>query len=84
MLLRKVTASAKGQFTLPADILRKLGGGKGPMELVLVQEGKRVILVPAEAAAQAIVDDLAGWGALSAQSLDRLWDNEIDEVWNDV
>lgn len=84
MLLRKVTASAKGQFTLPADILRKLGGGKGPMELVLVQDGDRVILVPAERAAQAIIDDLEGWDVLSARSLNELWDNEFDEVWNDA
>jgi bifunctional DNA-binding transcriptional regulator/antitoxin component of YhaV-PrlF toxin-antitoxin module len=84
VLLRKVTASAKGQFTLPADILRKLGGGKGPMELVLVQDGDRVILVPAERAAQAIIDDLEGWDVLSARSLNELWDNEFDEVWNDA
>lgn len=84
MLLRKVTASAKGQFTLPADILRKLGGGKGPMELVLVQDGNRVILVPAADAAQAIVDDLEGWQYLSEKSFAELWDNEFDEVWNDI
>lgn len=41
-------------------------------------------MVPADRAAQAIVDDLAGWDLLSAQSLNDLWDNEFDEVWNDA
>lgn len=84
MLVRKVTASAKGQFTLPADIVRQLGGGKGPIELILVQDGRRVVLLPAEDAGQAIMDDLAGWDMMAARSLDQLWDNEFDEVWDDV
>jgi bifunctional DNA-binding transcriptional regulator/antitoxin component of YhaV-PrlF toxin-antitoxin module len=84
VLLRKVTASAKGQFSIPADMMRAIGAGKGPIELVLVQDGNRIVLVPAEAAAQAIVDDLEGWEALAATAFDELWDNEADEVWNDA
>jgi bifunctional DNA-binding transcriptional regulator/antitoxin component of YhaV-PrlF toxin-antitoxin module len=83
VLVRKVTASAKGQFTIPADVFRALGG-HGPMELLLVQEGGRVVLMPAAAAGKRIVDDLGGWSALSAQSLNDLWDNEADEVWDDA
>lgn len=84
MLLRKVTASAKGQFSIPADMMRALGAGKGPLDLVLVQEGNRIIVVPADVAAHAIVDDLGGWQHLSARSLADVWDNEADEVWNDA
>lgn len=84
MLLRKVTASTKGQFTLPADILRAIGGGKGPMELVLVQDGERVVLVPAEKAAQAVLDDLQGWHHLALPAFQAVWDNAADEVWDDA
>lgn len=84
MLLRKVTASAKGQFSIPADMMLALGAGKGPLELVLVQDGNRIIVTPADDVAHAIVDDLQGLSALAEPVFQRLWDNEFDEVWNDA
>jgi len=84
VLLRKVTASAKGQFTLPVDMLRAIGAGKGPTELVLVQEGDRIVLVPAQRAAHAILDDLEGWEGLAEKAFADVWDNAADEVWNDA
>ncbi len=83
VLVRKVTASAKGQFTIPADMFRALGAS-GPMELVLVQEGAHLMLMPADVAGRKLVDDLAGWQNLSLGALSKVWDNEADEVWNDL
>ena len=83
MLVRKVTASAKGQFTIPREMFRALGA-HGPMELILVQEGDRLVLMPAEVAGHKLVDDLEGWQHLSAAAFASVWDNEADEVWNDL
>lgn len=84
MLVRKVTASPKGQFTIPVDMLRALGGGKRAMDLVLVQDGSRIIVTPAAEVGQAIVDDLKDWPALAAPGFANLWDNPADEVWDDA
>lgn len=83
MLVRKVTASAKGQFTIPRDMFRALGA-QGPMELVLVQDGDRLVILSAEAAGRKLMDDLAGWQQLSGPAFAAVWDNEADEVWNDL
>jgi bifunctional DNA-binding transcriptional regulator/antitoxin component of YhaV-PrlF toxin-antitoxin module len=83
VLVRKVTASAKGQFSIPADMMKALGA-HGPMELLLVQEGERIVLVPAQTAGRLLLDDLGGWEALSIPAFADVWDNEADEVWNDA
>jgi bifunctional DNA-binding transcriptional regulator/antitoxin component of YhaV-PrlF toxin-antitoxin module len=82
VLVRRVTASANGQFSIPAEMMRALGA-KGPMELLLVQDGDRIVLVPAARARQP-VDDLEDWSALSLPAFAKLWDNDADEAWNDA
>jgi bifunctional DNA-binding transcriptional regulator/antitoxin component of YhaV-PrlF toxin-antitoxin module len=83
MLVRKVTASAKGQLTIPVDVLRALGG-KGPTEFLLVQEGEHLLLMPADRAGRAIIDELGGWADLGASAFAQVWDNKADEVWDDA
>jgi len=73
----------KGQITLPADVLRAVNLRKGS-ELLLVQDGERVVLRKATDIGQAVIDDLEGWEALSLPALAETWDNPVDdEVWND-
>ncbi|HUR60880.1 MAG TPA: AbrB/MazE/SpoVT family DNA-binding domain-containing protein [Candidatus Thermoplasmatota archaeon] len=81
--MRKVTASAKGQFTLPVDMFRALGGD-GPTELLLIQEGDHILVVPPERIGRAVLDDLGGWEALGASALADVWDNKADEVWDEA
>lgn len=83
MLLKTVKVSSKGQITLPAEVLRALKAGKGD-EFVLIQEGHRITLVPAERVAKLVDDDLGGFENLAVPSFEDLWDNPEDEVWDDA
>ncbi len=83
MIVKTVRTSPKGQLTLPIAMLRALGI-KGATELVAVQEGDRIVLARAEKVAQPLVDDLKGFSSLSIPALRAVWDNEADEVWNDL
>lgn len=82
MLLRTAKLSTKGQITLPADALRAMKAGKGT-EFVIIQEGERLVLVKAERTARQIVDDLEGWGALSAPAFNKIWSSKADEIWDE-
>lgn len=79
--MRTVKASAKGQLTIPKELFDAIGGAR---ELVIVEDGGRLVLVPSDQAARQIVDEFEGWEHLGLASFDRLWDNEADEVWNDA
>lgn len=81
MLVKTVRASAKGQLTLPVAMLRALGLS-GPVELLAVQEGRRIVLAPASAAAAPVLDELKGWEHLAAASFAEVWDNGEDSAWD--
>ncbi len=79
MQMRTVRASAKGQFTIPKDLFDAMGD---PRDLLLIQDGMRLVVLPAQESARALVDDLGGWEALAAPAFADVWDNEADEVWD--
>jgi hypothetical protein len=81
MQIRTVKASPKGQFTIPRDLFSAMGG---PQELVLIQDGHRLLVLPAHEVAQGVVDELEGWHHLATPALADVWDNDADEVWNEV
>lgn len=81
MLVRTVKLSSRGRITLPVDALRALNADKGT-EFLLLQEGDRIVLVKAEEAGRAIVDDQVGWAAFAAPAFEELWANEDDEIWD--
>lgn len=83
MLLRKVTASAKGQLTLPVAMLRSMGA-KGPVELLLIQEADRIVIVRPERVAKAFLDDVGGWQAIAEPAFREVWDDEANTVWDDA
>jgi AbrB family looped-hinge helix DNA binding protein len=83
VIVKTVKVSAKGQFTLPAEVMRELNLRKGT-EMLLVQDGDKVFLRKASAVGKEMIDDLAGFENLGLTSFARLWDNPYDEVWNDV
>lgn len=66
---------------MPVDALRALNATKGT-EFLLLQEGDRIVLVKAEEAGRAIVDDLGGWAALAAPAFEEMWGSEEDEIWD--
>lgn len=81
MLVKTVKVTDKGQITLPAETLRAMKVRKGT-ELVLVQDGDRIILVKAADVGRGIIDDTRGFAALGLSSFEKIWDNEEDEAWN--
>jgi bifunctional DNA-binding transcriptional regulator/antitoxin component of YhaV-PrlF toxin-antitoxin module len=81
MHMKTVRASEKGQFTLPRDMYKALGESR---DLLLVEDGGRIILMAAEEHGRRIIGDLGGWEALATKSLDDVWDNDEDEAWNDA
>ena len=83
MIVRTVRLTSKGQLSLPVDTLRALKIGEGS-ELLLVQEGDRILLLKAEQVGRREVEDLGGWSTLSAAAFSKVWDNEADEIWNEA
>ena len=83
MLVRTVRVTDKGQITLPADALRSMNVRKGT-DLLLVQEGDRIVLVKASAVGKRLVEDFGGWEALAAPAFADLWGSEEDDVWDEV
>lgn len=81
--VRTVTVSAKGQVVLPADVRKELGIRTGT-ELVLVTDGKRLLLEKESQAATRLVDDFADLRRATEESLKGLWDNEADAVWDNA
>ena len=82
MLVKTVKITDKGQITLPAETLRAMNLRRGS-ELLLVQEGDRIVLVRASKIGNQVMEEFRGWENLSAPAFAKLWDNEADEVWND-
>lgn len=81
VLVKTVRTSPKGQLTLPVAMLRALGLS-GPSELVAVQEGRRIVLAPADEVAKPVLDDLKGWEHLATPSFEEVWNNDEDAVWD--
>lgn len=83
MLVKTVKLSSKGQLTLPVEILRALRAKRG-FEFVVVQEGGRILLLPAQTVARQALDDLTGFETLALKAFQGVWDNPSDEIWNEA
>jgi bifunctional DNA-binding transcriptional regulator/antitoxin component of YhaV-PrlF toxin-antitoxin module len=83
VLVKTVKLSSKGQLTLPTEVVRALRAARGT-EFVLVQDGERVLLIPATSVGKRALDELGGFEALGLSAFEKLWDNEADEIWNEA
>ena len=83
MIVKTAKVSAKGQLTLPAEVLRALNARKGT-EFILVQEGNRIVLTKASQVGKRVLDETEGIAALGLTAFDAVWDNAQDEIWNDA
>lgn len=83
MLVRSVRVTDKGQVSLPVDALRSMNVRKGT-DLILIQEGDRIVLVKASGVGKLVLDDLGGWEALAGPAFEDLWSNPDDEVWDEA
>ena len=80
-MIKTVRVSDKGQIAIPTQIREALGIGKGD-ELVLVQDGGRLLIEKAQAAESMVKDDFRDILKLSERSLKPVWSNKKDEVWD--
>lgn len=80
--LKSVKVSQKGQIAIPRDIQRELGIKKGD-ELILVREGRKLMLEKPERITEGVKDEFKDLIKLSETSLRKLWLNKEDEIWNE-
>lgn len=82
MRIKTVKVSDKGQISLPVDIRKATGIKKGD-ELLLIQDGKKILIESAPNFGKKVTDDFSDLMKISEKSLLKLWDNEADKVWDD-
>lgn len=83
MDVQTVRVSEKGQIAIPAKMRRRLGLRRGST-LLLIEEKGRILVTKAERAVEALADDFSDLAKHAEASFRELWDNDADEVWNDV
>ena len=80
MLIKTIKVTDKGQISIPIDI-RELAGINTGDELVIIQEGSKLLLEKPE---NIIKDDFKDLFKHSENIAKKLWDNKDDEIWNTV
>ena len=81
MIIKTVKVSEKGQIAIPREIREKTGIKRGD-ELIVVQEGNRIMIERTTQTSERIKDDFSDLIRFSESSLRDVWDNESDEIWN--
>ena len=81
MIVKTVKVSNKGQISIPLEIRERTGINKGD-ELMLLQEGNKILIEAAVNVTKKVKDDFSDILKLSEKSLIKLWDNKSDEIWN--
>lgn len=80
-IIKTIKVSDKGQISLPIEIRESANINTGD-SLILIQNGKRIMIEKAEMIESKVKDDFKDLLKLSELSLKDLWDNEHDEIWN--
>ena len=76
-----VTVSSKGQISIPREIRKQLAVEKGS-KLVIILKNKKLLICKASDISPLMEDDFEYVVRYSEHSLEEVWDNEEDEVWN--
>jgi len=82
MLVKTVKVSDKGQIAIPVDVREETGIETGD-ELVLVQEGKKILLELSQNVSKSVKEDFSDLLKLSEKTLSNLWNNDADAIWDD-
>ena len=81
LMMKIVTVSGKGQISIPREIRKQLAVEKGS-KLVIVLEGKKLLIRKASDVSQSMEDGFEDVVRYSERSLEEIWDNREDDVWN--
>ncbi len=80
-IMKTVTVSGKGQISIPQEIRKQLEVEKGS-KLVIILKDKKLLIRKASDISQSIEDSFEDVVRYSERSLEEIWDNEEDDVWN--
>lgn len=83
MSLRTVKLTSGRQIYLPEEVLEEAGVDEASRFVVRVRGGV-IELVPEHVAAKVLDEGLEAMRRTSLEHLEDEWDNEEDEVWDDV
>ena len=80
MIVKTVRVSDKGQISIPINI-RDLAGINTGDELIVIQEGSKILLEKPE---NIIRDDFRDLLKHSERVAKKLWSNKKDEIWDTI
>ena len=81
LMMKIVTVSGKGQISIPREIRKQLAVEKGS-KLVIVLKGKKLLIRKVSDVSQSMEDGFEDVVRYSERSLEEIWDNREDDVWN--
>ncbi len=81
MIMKTIKVSDKGQIAIPVEI-REVAGIETGDELILIQEGGKILLEPAEKVHKKVKEDFSDLLKLSEKTLTNLWGSKADKVWD--
>ena len=80
MIVKTIKVTDKGQISIPIDI-RSLAGIETGDELIIIQEGSKILLEKPE---NILRDDFKDLLKHSESVAKKLWNNKEDEIWNTI
>ena len=79
-MLKTINVSEKGQIAIPREIQESLGIKKGD-RLVITAKDKKILIQKATNIEKHIEDDFEDLLRYSESSLEKLWNNKKDDIW---
>ena len=79
-MLKTINVSEKGQIAIPREIQESLGIKKGD-RLVITAKDKKILIQKASSVEKYIEDNFHDLLRYSESSLEKLWNNKKDDVW---
>ncbi len=80
-MMQTIKVSDKGQISIPNLMRQKLGIERGD-DLVLFEIGGKILIEKPNIVSEKMKDDFKDIINFSEQSLDEVWNNSEDEIWN--
>jgi len=83
MIVKIIKVSDKGQIAIPQEVRESVGIRKGD-DLVLIQEGGKILLEKSTNISSRIKEDFSDLLKHSEAVARELWENEEDKIWDSV
>ena len=80
-MMKTIKVSEKGQIAIPQTIRETLGIERGD-ELIIIQVDNKILLEKAKKMEQKMKEDFKDIIKFSEKSLKGVWDNKLDDIWN--